>query len=753
MGDINEITMKPVKIRNAIVKPRTSISKILRLPASPPSFYIPRIKDFKDAKEIIDCWRYGKVGSRIIIPLHKLRTGSQRAELWEGCTDAWWKASNSKEAFARIRRIVQKVVSFSEKKCTMDNIGSDHDWKIALEQESMITKSVSYTLLAISVVGNSGDRRKSFQGQRRTEIASALNELKKGSPSTAMHHSTIARRRAQNLAMAVDSVRKKALSVRAAAERYHLPKSTIQENVSRLGPLPSPPRRTALRDDEEDLFASFFCSTRAWACLSPHDTCVTPYRSWSRRCRPPVKPEFLSKMGARAPKNLTTHFATLAMLFDKFGFDAQRVWNLDETGATPDKDVNGRSSCRRFLDRRGLQDLKIAEFRRTHRVTMLPAISAAGSVAPPLFVFKGKKIPYREVLLGGKAVVQTYADLLPRHSLLACREDRGSVDSVNFFNWAKVFVESVRDLTAGGCKVLLIYDAYRSHMSLNVLNLFRQNGIVVYALQAHTSGKTQPLDVVVFSAFKNALNESLNAAASSDCLDVYDTFDFCGMLSSAFRKYFTPENVISSFRRSGIWPLDSSKLLSSPCPASEAEIYRVLTPIDLQRLLEVNLRAARTAVLGDDAVLLTNGFIDTRQGAVVPSDRALQLTTLKSSQDKKQRARKEREANRRAVMEHGGTKSGLLKPKCDRYVSGAPLPANEQCKRHEQPCFSAQPRCCRLDDSVSDVIRRDEPVEHRRLFSAFAATPPRLPLMTYAQVRARSTPAATRRTRMFLRHP
>lgn len=59
-------------------------------------------------------------------------------------------------------------------------------------------------------------------------------------------------------------------------------------------------------------------------------------------------------------------------------------------------------------------------------------------------------------------------------------------------------------------------------MALNVLNLFRDNGLVVYASSDHTSDKRQPLDVVAFSAFKNALNDVLNASASTDRLDVCD---------------------------------------------------------------------------------------------------------------------------------------------------------------------------------------------------------------------------------------
>lgn len=64
--------------------------------------------------------------------------------------------------------------------------------------------------------------------------------------------------------------------------------------------------------------------------------------------------------------------------------------------------------------------------------------------------------------------------------------------------------------------MILIYDGYKSHMSLQVLELFSQNKIIVYDLPAHTSGNPQPLDVVAFSVFKSSLNYALNAAISKE---------------------------------------------------------------------------------------------------------------------------------------------------------------------------------------------------------------------------------------------
>ena len=51
--------------------------------------------------------------------------------------------------------------------------------------------------------------------------------------------------------------------------------------------------------------------------------------------------------------------------------------------------------------------------------------------------------------------------------------------------------------------MLLIYDGYRGHLSLAVLELFERNNISFYVLRDHTPGKTQPLDAVLFSVFES----------------------------------------------------------------------------------------------------------------------------------------------------------------------------------------------------------------------------------------------------------
>eukprot|EP00171_Calliarthron_tuberculosum_P008804 IDg8804t1 len=122
-------------------------------------------------------------------------------------------------------------------------------------------------------------------------------------------------------------------------------------------------------------------------------------------------------------------------------------------------------------------DTKMVYFANVHRVTMLPVVSAAGNYSPTLFVFRGRVLPYSNVRRDRQIITETYADFLPRGSAVAVHDEVGGMDSSNIFNWAKLLADHVRDLTVNGRKSLLVYDGYRSHMSLRVLEYFKGNNI------------------------------------------------------------------------------------------------------------------------------------------------------------------------------------------------------------------------------------------------------------------------------------
>ena len=85
-------------------------------------------------------------------------------------------------------------------------------------------------------------------------------------------------------------------------------------------------------------------------------------------------------------------------LIEKHNIDEHRAWNLDETGYTPGRDANRNFKRYRYLRRGGTDNIHLPEFVRSSRTTVLPVVSAADDSGQPLFVFRGKRLPFREVV-------------------------------------------------------------------------------------------------------------------------------------------------------------------------------------------------------------------------------------------------------------------------------------------------------------------------------------------------------------------
>jgi len=253
---------------------------------------------------------------------------------------------------------------------------------------------------------------------------------------------------------------------------------------------------------------------------------------------------------------------------------------------------------------------------------MMPVIFASGARGRPLFVLRGKRHPYRVVQNGSDSSTETVFKCLPRGSMVAMREEVAGVDSYNFLRWADQFVEDVRPLTARGRKVLLIYDRYRSHMSLPVLRALRSGNVIAYCLPAHTCGVTHPLDLTVFGVFKRELGESIRNAQGLDNQDSsLDVLDFCNLMDQAYRVALKPDVIKAGFRRAGLWPSNPAAVLSVSIFDSNRE-GTVLGPNDIVRLLEQKRELARSGV-GLQPAVLRRGFLDTTVGIVLTSEDAM----------------------------------------------------------------------------------------------------------------------------------
>ena len=104
---------------------------------------------------------------------------------------------------------------------------------------------------------------------------------------------------------------------------------------------------------------------------------------------------------------------------------------------------------------------------------------------------------------------------------------------------------------------LLILDNHKSHISFEVIEIAEQNGLIIVTFPPHCNHKLQSLGVCIFGPFKSfysSFADQWMTANPGHALSIYNVASLAGQ---AFNKAFTPENINSGFKKTGIWPFNS----------------------------------------------------------------------------------------------------------------------------------------------------------------------------------------------------
>ncbi|XP_049796624.1 uncharacterized protein LOC126213079 [Schistocerca nitens] len=235
--------------------------------------------------------------------------------------------------------------------------------------------------------------------------------------------------------------------------------------------------------------------------------------------------------------NVRQFFDNLRQIITREVLGPESIWNIDETGLTtvhkPGKIVAVRGEK---------QVGKVTSAERGELVTACCAINAIGGHIPPFMIFP--RVNWQDRMLHGAPPGTSGST----HSSSWMTAD-------NFVLFLKHFHKYVK--CSAQHKALIIMDNHDSHISLESLHFAKENGITLLTIPPHTSHKIQPLDRSVYGPLKAYYNSAAGdwmTAHPGKTISIYDISEIFGR---AFPKAFTPSNVISGFRVSGIWPFNS----------------------------------------------------------------------------------------------------------------------------------------------------------------------------------------------------
>lgn len=244
-------------------------------------------------------------------------------------------------------------------------------------------------------------------------------------------------------------------------------------------------------------------------------------------------------------------FTLLEKLLETHKFTADRIYNVDETGIS----VVPKTSPK-VLDKRGKRQVggkTVAE--RGETVTAEMCMSAGGVFMPPMLIFPRVK---ENPKLLHDAPPGAWAEF----------HKTGYMQTDIFTRWFEKFI------TFSHAKpdnpVLLLLDGHVTHVkNIKVIELARENGVVILYFPPHCTHKMQPLDVGFMAPFNSCFGKEIATMQQQHvAVNLQNLFSIFG---KAFLKAAKMETAINSFKKCGIYPFNPNVFSESDFAASKRD--------------------------------------------------------------------------------------------------------------------------------------------------------------------------------------
>ena len=214
--------------------------------------------------------------------------------------------------------------------------------------------------------------------------------------------------------------------------------------------------------------------------------------------------------------------------------NARQILNCDETFVPLDY------SREKVVTTKGAKNVYRQSQGTSEHITMLCCASAAGFPLPPLIIFS-KCFPGGQYRFDG-----------PDDALYA-KSESGWIDVELFITWfKKIFLK----FAVPQRPLLLLIDGHKSHMGLELVDLCRENNVILFCLPPHTTHALQPLDVSVFKSLKDHFSKSVRSLTFAKKNFVVSKRDFSRIIKSPFERAFSIPNIKAGFAKCGLCPFN-----------------------------------------------------------------------------------------------------------------------------------------------------------------------------------------------------
>ena len=186
-------------------------------------------------------------------------------------------------------------------------------------------------------------------------------------------------------------------------------------------------------------------------------------------------------------------------------------------------------------------------------VTLMACICADGTSIPVSLIYKGESHDLQD----------SWVDQIEDSDevFFAASANGWTCKSLGL-QWLQKVFDPATKAKAGQSKCLLIVDGHSSHVNMEFINWADQNGIIIHILPSHTTHQLQPLDIGLFGPLSTAYSKQLSNLMhkSLGMVSMTKRF-FYPLFRDAYRASFTKKNILHAFKKPGIFPVDSEKVL------------------------------------------------------------------------------------------------------------------------------------------------------------------------------------------------
>lgn len=226
-----------------------------------------------------------------------------------------------------------------------------------------------------------------------------------------------------------------------------------------------------------------------------------------------------------------------------------RVYNMDESGMPLDHKPP------KVVTLKGTKKVHCHTSGNKAQITILACANAAGNVIPPMVIFEGKRL--NPEWTKGEVPDTLYG-----------MSDKGWTDMELFRNWmTSLFIPNIPSARP----VLLLIDGHSSHYEPETIRLAAKEGIIILCLPPHTTHVSQPLDISFFRPLKVYWSEGCHKYMQNNPGRTVTKYQFSALFSVAWYKAIKAENLVSGFRKAGIYPYNANAIRIPDLPPSSAE--------------------------------------------------------------------------------------------------------------------------------------------------------------------------------------